>query len=666
MNVTLYQNGPASLGGVPYNFACAEIDMQGAKDAGYWSPYWGNYSAGTVTDTAGRDIPIMTAFGLTPDAGDSGLLAFMSNSSFASATDIVPPCPPPIQTAGGYEQTGFAAINTAPADWALHCRDYYYSKQEELGTQDGDLTYYSGVFTGNAAPSWDAGQAPYYKNETLRRLYWTANDNFFGAWRGLFYDNVLDHLTFCAGAAHGNGNGVQSAGNLERSWSDARINGVSGSFANLCNDYMGGTMSYGTGYNGNAGPGSSDSTRLIMIHFTDNDTEYIGIATILTGPDGLPLRGNFIAWGLDFFSSAPEPGTEGDWGATTGGIMPGAQSQWQANITVSPISGALQRTSWGGVGKGLTAWIMTAAEYGALNEAIWNKNFLDRILKFGRNPGDGILSVHQVPRVYTKVQNTLQYVSSYGISLGFYSSEPTQRIYIKDFGSVNVPDIVGSAPAYDATCEIYLPFCGCYTLDIKKVMRGTLSLEYRIDILTGDCVAVVSVATAYPPGVEYDGVNSVLLTAQGNCAVQVPFAYTDGGVQARLSVLSGMITAAMSAGTGNAGGVIAGALSVANINKEQISTSSSSGNAGSFSQLKPFVWVKYPVPLNAGNLGTAAGRVSGWGGTVGTGADGSISGVEPRGFAQYAAVDVRGIPCTKEEAEEIETLLKGGIHFDDP
>ena len=658
MKVTLYRNGPASLGGVPEEYRCAEIDVQGAIDAGNFRPYYGNRSNGTVTDDEGRIIPIIAFWGLNNQpATDFGLLTAVSG--LAEAHDIVPAPALPQDTGTGYKQPGFSAINTQPSDWALHCRDYYFSEATEAGTQYGDLVYYQGVFTGSAEPTF----APCYKNENQRRLFWTANDNYFGAWRGMIYDNVGDTLLYIAGAANGNGNQMYSGGNWPISaWSTARINGITGTSAvktgnKYSPDYV------GTGYTGGTAINTGDALRLVMVHFWYNYVEYIGIMTVVCAADGLPYRGNLIAWGVDFFSAGADPEQPGDYGAVTGGIKPDAQTLHSSDVGLSPISGALQRTSWGSTGKGINAWLMTASEYDSLCSAIWNQNFVDRLMKWGRNPGEGILAVHMVPRGYTFYNDASHQVSSYGVPLGFYSNKLTDRIYDVDFASIQIPGATGQFTDYEgATCSIYLPFCGSYTLDMKKVCRSTLHLKYRIDSFTGDCVAVVTANTAYPDGVTYDAPYSVLLTVTGNCAVHVPYSYSDGGVQAKLSMISGAFTTAISAASGNVGGIVAGGMQMIKGGGENISASTASGNPGAFGHLQPFVWLTYPDPLNPAGYNATVGRKSGYGGTVGTADDDSPDGKASAGLQRFLAVDVDGITgATQEELQEIETLLKGGV-----
>lgn len=659
---------------------CAEMDLQKAIDDGAFVPHINtNFYTSTYQDAEQREITFIRLGPLRAGVTEYDALSYLYFSGYESASDLLAPCPATQETAGGYSQTGFAVQPSQPADWDLHCRDYYYTQEVQNSPDYGTLTYYRGIYDSTTPPTWPAG-VTVYKNDSLRALFYTANNNYFGAYRGLHYDSNTHMLKYLAGAAHGNGNtGIPGEEAYTVSWADARLGGITGT---TCNSYSSAGTNYYIGTNGvgaDALPGTPDKLRLIPVHFVYSDTEYIGIMTLELAADGLPAYATMAAWSINFYTEGAGPsGDPGDWGEITGGIRPGAQAAINVNVGMSGIPQAFQATAWGGTGYGIHAWVFNDADYAQLNKKIWEKNFLDRIKNFGRNPGDGILSVHMVPWAmgakYGTTQDISLHVSSYGVDLGGYLPlnpgeghfrciYPTERIYDVDLGQCIIPDVTGKFTSYQgATCELYLPFCGMYTLDIKKVMRGTLYVKYRIDLFNGDCIAYVELDQSYPDGeTRFTESRSLLLTAQGNCAFLVPFAYTDGGLQNKIHALSGALSAVLSASSGNVGGVISGGMSLLQAGGERISTSTSTGSAGTFGHRRPFVWIKYPVPLNPSSLQGTAGHMSGWGGTVGAGDDGTLGGVGAYGYQQYSSVDVSGIPCTAEEADEIEALLKTGV-----
>ena len=218
---------------------------------------------------------------------------------------------------------------------------------------------------------------------------------------------------------------------------------------------------------------------------------------------------------------------------------------------------------------------------------------------------------------------------------------------------------------YDASIELYLPFIGVQPLDVSKVMGCTLELYYRIDIITGDCLAVVETTPVYPDEYSYlPTANTVLLTASGHCGFEVPISRTDGGINQKLAGMTSAITAALAAATGNASAFAGSLGSIINSGKMSTSAKGLSGGTGAFGHLKPYVWVKYPIGVNPAAFNELHGRRAALGGTVGTVQSDSLSDDVPlSGFQVYSAVDLDAVNATDAEKIEIERLLKEGVYL---
>ena len=95
-----------------------------------------------------------------------------------------------------------------------------------------------------------------------------------------------------------------------------------------------------------------------------------------------------------------------------------------------------------------------------------------------------------------------------------------------DMGSINLADdprIHKTDSVFDyspfSKLGIYLPFIGFEELDIDEVRTSIIHLEYRIDVLSGSCVALVSTIV--------DGVKRTLYQFSGNCLTQLPLSSAD-------------------------------------------------------------------------------------------------------------------------------------------
>lgn len=123
----------------------------------------------------------------------------------------------------------------------------------------------------------------------------------------------------------------------------------------------------------------------------------------------------------------------------------------------------------------------------------------------------------------------------------------TNQFVDVDCGTLQIKHEYDSALDYNPYTDIslVLPFIGVVQLDPDEVMDKTLSLTYRVDVVSGMCVAKVAV----------DG--CVLYQYSGNCAISMPFNSADFS-----NYISAMVTAAKSiAGVAAAGA--AGAMAAA-------------------------------------------------------------------------------------------------------
>ena len=79
-------------------------------------------------------------------------------------------------------------------------------------------------------------------------------------------------------------------------------------------------------------------------------------------------------------------------------------------------------------------------------------------------------------------------------------------------GDLTVQEYWGNCLDYNpyTKISIFLPFCGTYELDADEIMGKTLNVSYRIDIMSGACLATIKI----------DG--SVFYQYSGQCSAQIP------------------------------------------------------------------------------------------------------------------------------------------------
>ena len=79
-------------------------------------------------------------------------------------------------------------------------------------------------------------------------------------------------------------------------------------------------------------------------------------------------------------------------------------------------------------------------------------------------------------------------------------------------GNITVNEVYENENDYKNTqCEIYLPFIGNNTVNTADIMNKVISLEYRINVISGDCLAILKAG------------DIVVNTFSGNCSFTIPY-----------------------------------------------------------------------------------------------------------------------------------------------
>jgi len=178
------------------------------------------------------------------------------------------------------------------------------------------------------------------------------------------------------------------------------------------------------------------------------------------------------------------------------------------------------------------------ANMDSLGGELWQQNVIQTLKQTFINPTDGIISWHQI---FVEASDISKTSASHPIMMGDYATsvscpvvtDPTVTI---DCGILTVPtyyDDYRDITETEVSC--YLPFIGFVDLDPRDVIGCKLVLKYRIDLITGTCVANISPSKGGP---DDQNVSECAYMFTGNCAVQLPITAAD---RSRLlsSVISG-------------------------------------------------------------------------------------------------------------------------------
>ena len=240
-----------------------------------------------------------------------------------------------------------------------------------------------------------------------------------------------------------------------------------------------------------------------------------------------------------------------------------------------------------------------------------------------------------------------------GIQVGYINSGVNAAVVTKqyaeiDCGTVRLSERFGDLRDYSPYTQVslYLPFVGIVEINTDDVMRGSISIKYKIDVLTGTCLALVKV--------KRNDVDGVLYSYSGNCGVQYPI--TAGSYLGTIGSLISMV--ATGAATYASGGALAplaiGAAANALSGGAKANTSMSgslSSNAGAMGIRKPYLIIKRVEPADADRYSEYYGYTT----------NKLVKLSQVSGYVRVKDINLSGTNATEDEQNEIVALLKEGV-----
>ena len=285
------------------------------------------------------------------------------------------------------------------------------------------------------------------------------------------------------------------------------------------------------------------------------------------------------------------------------------------------------------------------AQLNSLGAWLWSSNFVDQLLKIFNDPMQAIIGLHKVfvsPPLSGSGTIKVGYLDS-GVSSNLVGAQYTSV----NCGSVNMKEYFKNELDYTQTdVYLYLPFIGIVPLNVVDVMRGTIKVQYKVDVLTGACLANVDVTRDAGSGGQ-------LYTYAGNCAVQYPLSSGSymGILAGALGIAGSVASTILSGGSVLPMALGAGAAALTSAKTKVEHSGSLSGNAGAMGIKKPYLIIRRPQTKIADGFQEITGEMEN---VIGT-----LSGFT--GFTRIKYVQLKNIPASGDEINEIDRLLKEGI-----
>ena len=317
--------------------------------------------------------------------------------------------------------------------------------------------------------------------------------------------------------------------------------------------------------------------------------------------------------------------------------------------TITPTPSTPSISGGGGSATGLAnLYNPTLAQVKQFSRWLWGSDGLnlDQLKKLLQDPMQAIIGLHVIyatPSTGANRDIQVGYINS-GVSSKIVTEQYTEI----DCGTVTINEYFGDARDYSPYTQAYcyLPFIGIVELNADDVVNSRLGIKYKIDVLTGCCLAQLTVK-------KY-GLDAVLYTYTGNCAVQMPI--TSGNYLSTVSSLLGaVVSGAAAVATGGALAPVAigaAANAMGGGARASVAMSGSLGsNAGAMGIRKPYLIIKRVESADANGYNEFYGYPT----------NKRVNLSQLTGYVRVKEINLSGTNATEDEQNEIVALLKEGV-----
>ena len=396
---------------------------------------------------------------------------------------------------------------------------------------------------------------------------------------------------------------------------------------------------------------SEHKARLDLIHYYKSNDAYWWSYNEGTKPSDNDFLNTYVWLEVNgFYRDNPY-----DIGTTDDGGDPGLP-RIQDHIYTSPLP------TKSGLGLGfISLYHPTPEQLSDIADLLWSNTLEDNIIKYFNNFADNIIALYVLPYVPGSLSTKF-------FSIGNYTSEidnieyVTTRYYDIPMGTVDIGPFWDSYLDFEpyTKCYVYLPYIGIKELDIDELMcptnhegklpsaKGcTLSLLYRLDILTGIIVAQLKVTNEYLS-------DEVRYQFSGKVGYNIPLTGQtyNNIMSSMLNVMTASATAVM---TGGLTAPLVGAAAIAGTVQAQKPSvervGELSGDTSMMGQKTPYLIIESPnkpyIDLQEDLTGFPSYK--------------SDLLENFTGYTEVVEVHAEGFVCTEDEREEIIRLLKEGV-----
>lgn len=428
-------------------------------------------------------------------------------------------------------------LETRPADWDVHWRDKYNTRNIYLYSETGKKLYVSGdnIATGGV------GELPfvadtYSETNQGRYLFWTLGDIYFAleaGWHTVSVSGRPIPEQYATAFYTGSYNPDNVNWNRRRMYVNcARDRGMNGAyiFDNYENYYLQSRLAY------RLSSPTDVSVQRVFTNFVNfnypitlpsgavETMEFIGVVIYQVGVDGIPLNAVITAFEKPFWAGTPQPPNDGPASGIQGGhgtfTAPSDNRGDRSGATAATIASmwnAQAQASANGYNNYYIASNLTAP-FDEMCEFLWDPDIVQGWATMMMSPISAIITCHQIPALLAP--DILQTSSTIQAAKCTLSDTPaphfSQYITACHVGDI---DIAGYSDSFadftNTSIYIHLPYIGTYQLDTAACMHGWLAVDYLTDVCSGECTALITTCDKF-------GNSQIRYEFKGDCSKTVP------------------------------------------------------------------------------------------------------------------------------------------------
>lgn len=409
-------------------------------------------------------------------------------------------------------------------------------------------------------------------------------------------------------------------------------------------------------------------TRLVLqlLYTKIDEYDYIGLAAILVNNNvPVSVSVNFLPkwfWGQfnepDYDPTSTVPtfyGLDSEPGGTGGSYIFPTEF-----VGVPSSSGEQPFSQMASTDKGIHVYGLTEANIAELEGQLWNLdgNLWTSFKNYKFNPIGGIISCIRIPKnimaaVKTAFNNNIpeDKIRLSGTALqtsvcGYLNAHTIVDVIICT--NFSIESQFSSYLNWKTKIKLFLPFCGWLSLNPSAVVAGSISITYKVDITTGDCMAYVMMK-------DKEGRPSGTITASGNCGVPIMITGNDNGTSEKMSAFTrGINSIASNPNPINiVKSTITTAAETAMAQEHTQTTGQFSNNMGQLGERTAYLEITYPIEHRT----EFHREINGLPGSEKV----TIEQLKGTGYTEISDIFIDSSDFTSAEKEELKQLLRGGV-----